>query len=215
MSASDLVPFAVPADLSTRLGIAPYTGLALAQVQALLGDASDHLREAIGQDISAQALTFTTTLEPSDQWVDFPQLPCRSLTAVSINGSALADFELVDQQLYLGRGFYDNAQGFFFAGDASRTRHGFVPVTVSYAAGYTQIPSELKSWTLVLTSQALAQINALGSMGSPGVKSEAIDDYIVGFDTGGAGAAFYLPDDVRDRLRSRYGRGAYITSARR
>lgn len=205
-----MTSFATPEELATRLGLPGYTGVAQAQAQALLDDASDHLRALIGQQVTAGATTFSTQLDRFERWIDLPQLPARAITSVTVDGAAISDYELVEQQLLLGHDLYGDDRGFGWYG----SRFGYVTATVTYDYGVTTVPGELRSWAIVLASQAIAQVAAFGALGSFGLQSERIDDYASNFATGEAAAAFSVPELVAEQLRARYGRGVYVTSSR-
>ncbi|MGZ4465205.1 MAG: hypothetical protein ACXVW0_07600 [Nocardioides sp.] len=201
--------FATVRDLAVRLA-RTFTPIEAAQVDQLLADASAHLRELIGQHITAGTASFTTQLDRFERWIDLPQLPARAITAVTVDGAPIGDYQLVEQQLLLGHDLYGDDRGFGWYG----SRFGYITATVTYDYGLTVVPPELKSWALVLASQALAQIEAFGSLGSFGLQSERVDDYAGNFATGDAGQAFSVPTLAAERLRARYGRGTFVTSSR-
>lgn len=213
--------FATVQDLAVRLGRA-FTPAQVAQVDALLSDASAALRLLIGQDVTAGRATFTTRLDRGQRWIYLPQLPVRSIESISVYGTLTQGYALVDQQLYLTRG-YDVSQGepvlddrTFDVGYGYDGRGGYLPVTVSYSYGFLTVPPELKSWALVIASQLLGRVESSGTLGSAGVASESIGQYSVSLSSGSAAAAASeVPSQAAEALRARYGISAYVTDVRR
>lgn len=192
-------PFASAADLATRLKVAAFTGTALEQVNALLEDASAHLRDIIGWQVYPPA-TVTQQIR-TDGTAALPLLggPIVEVTDVSVDGVALADgFVLMDGRLRRGTGYSD--------------AYGWVgTIDVNYTVGYEVPPPNLVAWTCVLASQALSTSNDLGALGSGEVSSLQLGpDYRIAW-TQGEGAAT-LPQRVEDLLRTCYGSGVYVTS---
>lgn len=191
--------FATPDQLAARLGRAvwPVGSVELAQVQALLDDATAHLRELIGWQVSP-AVAVSTFLRGSGTHLPLPGAPVTAISAVTSDGVTLpsSSYALEDGSL--------------------RWRSGSRPeVTVTYTVGYASPPPDLVSWTCVLASQALSAVAELGALGGGGVSSIAIDDFRKSWAEGGDRAGFALPARVEEKLRMRYGAGgAFVTGER-
>lgn len=217
--ASGTAAFATAAELTARTGVT-YTGTELAQVNALLGDASAHLRMLLGQSVSATTSTAVLYAAPQDEWLDLPEQPVRAVSLVKIgpagSETTITDYEVVNGALFLGRFAQPSALTFGSVVGGSQHRR----VVVTYDHGRLTIPADLKSWCMVLALQGLKQLAASGSLGPVGVESEttAIDDYSHSIkyatDAEAGMAAFYVPERALEILRSRYGSTAYVTGAR-
>lgn len=197
--------FATTADLEARLGVSYDDGTETAQAQALLDDATAYLQAELGQLIEAGTATYTT------RWlgqgpIRLPQAPVTDVTTVLVDGVATTDFDFVDQELHL-IGWWGTEKR--FNGTWLRS---YLDVTVTFDYGYDTVPAELKAWTCVLASQILSGAGG-GSLGIPSARSETIDDYSVTYVADGS--TMTLPPQVLERLRSRYGAGAYITGVGR
>lgn len=198
-----MASFASVDDMETRLGVT-YTGSEIAQAQAFLDDATAFLQAEIGQLITAGTATYTTR-HRGDSPLHLPQQPVTAVTAVEIDGTALTsdEYDLVDQELHLPPRWSSGEFGEY---------RPYMDVTVAFTYGYTTVPAELKAWCIVLASQQMTAA-AGGSLGIPGVRSESIDDYSVTYVTDGS--TMTLPREILDRLRARYGTGAYVTGVGR
>lgn len=196
-----MASFATPSDIEERLNVT-YTAEETAQAQAFLDDATAWLQAEIGQLITAGTATYTTRVRSLP--VRLPQQPVTEVTTVLVDDVATTDFDFVDQELYL-----NDLWGLGHVGDLD----GYVDVTVTFDYGYSVVPAELKAWCIVLASQAMQSAEG-GSLGAPRVRSEQIDDYSVTYVTDGT-TAMSLPGEVLERLRARYGAGAYVTGLAR
>lgn len=196
--------FATVAELSARLGKA-FSGAAQVQAEALLLDASDHLRMLIGQRLTSGSAVVTFKHRVGDSRLVLPQWPVQAVDEVRVNGQITTNYELVDGALELQEyGPLDSSNHTFFVG----ARFGFVTIQVSFRYGFTKVPGDLRTWTCTLVSQALAQLEALGAIGATGLQSERLGEYAVNFATTGTGAeAFYVPPATVERLRASYGGG--------
>ena len=192
--------FATVADLEQRLGVT-YDATQALQAEAALDDATAFLQGELGQLIEAGTATVTT------RWrggvIRLPQRPIRDVTAVLLDGVASTNFSFIDQELHLPARMGHSDFGEYTP---------YTDVTVTFDYGYVTVPSEIKAWTLALASQILSA-SAGGSLGMPSVQSETIDDYSVTYVTDGSNMT--LPANVLDRLRARYGDGAYVTGVGR
>lgn len=190
------------------------------QLAALLDDATEHLQALIGQKIEAGTTTAVLFLPPGEQWLPLPQTPVRQVTAVRTGREgfevATSAFELVDQQLHLfGSWWTGDAHGYGLSHGPAVGGSGHTRVLVTFDYGLTDVPGDLRSWAIVLASQALAHLGQGGAFGSAGLQSERIDDYAVNYATTGDGAtAFHVPPAAAEQLRARYGAGAYVTGSR-
>lgn len=195
--------FATAADLAARLGVT-FTAAQEAQATALLGDATAYLQAELGQLIEAGTATYTTRWR-GESPIHLPQQPVTVVSAVTVDGAALAaaSFDFIDQELHLAhrRGITDFGE-----------RTPYVDVTVTFNYGYAVVPAELKGWTCILASQLMSAA-AGGSLGIPSVQSHQIDDFSETFVTDGT--TMSLPPVVLERLRARYGAGAYVTGVGR
>lgn len=197
--------FATIADLEARLNVTFAAGAETAQAQAFLDDATAYLQAEIGQLITAGTATYTTRAYANP--IRLPQQPVTAVTTVLLDGVATTDFDFIDQELWIParRAYIDSFPQI-------DERLPYVDVTVTFNYGYATIPAELKAWCCVLASQA-RDAAAAGTLGAPRVRSEQIDDYSVSYVTDGTPMS--LPDDVLERLRARYGAGAYVTGVGR
>lgn len=193
-----MASFADPEDLAARLGVT-FNAAESIQAQAFLDDATAWLQAELGQLITEGTATYTTRVRSNP--IRLPQQPVTDVDTVLIDGVAVTDFEFFDQELYL--------RGTWPITDVEPS----VDVTISFDYGYATIPGELKSWCCVLASQA-RDAAAGGSLGAPRVRSEQIDDYAVTYVTDGS-TPMSLPAEVLERLRARYGAGAYVTGVGR
>lgn len=196
--------FATADDLEARLGVT-FTPSETTQADAFLDDATAYLQAEIGQLIEAGTATYTTRWR-GDGPIRLPQSPVTGITSVELNGAATTDFDFIDQELHL-QGWWGGETR--FDGPWTGT---YIDVTVTFTYGYAAVPAELKTWALALASQMMASA-AGGSLGMPSVRSETIDDYSVSYVTDGSNMS--LPAPILDRLRARYGQGAYVTGVGR
>lgn len=193
-----LASFATPADLSGLLGIAAFTGAKLTQAQMWLDAASAEIRAVVGQDITRQT---TTAILPGveDYWLDLPQWPVVSVASVVMNGQAVTDYKLIGNRLYRWWGWQD-----LFIIYEPRD------VTVTYTSGRSVPPADLVTLCASLASVGMAQA-ASGTLGTtPGIGSEAIDDYKVVFNPSGSANPIAIPDATAARLRAKYGNGGAV-----
>lgn len=195
--------FATTADLETRLGVTFSTPTEVAKAQAHLDDATAYLQAEIGQLITAGTATYSVR-HRGDGPLLLPQRPVTAVTTVRIGGVITTGYTFIDQELHLPQR-WSNSQSF---GEVA----AYMDVTVTFNYGYATIPPDLKAWCCVLAAQGL-EAAAGGWLGSPRVQSERIDDYQVTYVTDGSSMS--LPPDVLERLRARYGSGAYVTGVGR
>jgi hypothetical protein len=191
-------PLVTVADFCGRLGIpVPTDGTAaFISTQAALQDASDLLRDAIGQPLNPQ--TSTLLVEVNDfGFALIPVSPVSAvLTVVDPNGVTLpgdgSAYQAVGQRLNIYRTYF------------TYNPHADLPplfrVTVNH--GWDPMPGEILRWVRMLAGAQLAAA-AMGNLGmNGGVGSVAIDDGKVAFTTG---PAVSIPAEHRERLRATYG----------
>lgn len=191
-----MTPFATVADVATRLQ-RNFDSAATAAVEAMIEDATAYLRdEVIGCHV-APTVTSTITVHRTDDLgggVRLPGPPILSVDAVTRDGHDIAH----------------RWDGEHLAVDWGADCHPD-PVQVTYTHGYATVPHNLRTWTIVLVAQAIADVEELGTIGRGGAASFSIDDYRKAWapsETGDVG--YTLPPKVRDRLRSTYGGGAHV-----
>lgn len=187
--ATTLTPFATVADLSAALGItAPTVGSpAYLQMSDALADASDDLRDIIGQAINQGTSTVKVMASPGG-FVRLPAVPVVSVASVTFDGAAV-DYELID------------------AATLSVPVCRSVQVTVTYTHGWAVVPGVLRKWCKVLAAAAIAAAKS-GNLGlAGGLASVGVDDGRVTWATGAGenGGGVSLPDAVALRLKATYG----------
>lgn len=187
--ATVFTPFATVADLAGALGVAvPETGsVQYVQMSSALSDASDDLRDVIGQAVSLGESTVTVWATPGGV-VMLPSVPIVSVASV-LSDSAAVDYEVVD-----------SASLFVPA-------CGSTKLTVTYTHGWYEVPGILRKWCKVLAAASIAAAKT-GNLGlSGGLAGVSIDDGRVAWATGSGenGAGVSLPDPVVLRLRASYG----------
>lgn len=205
-----MTAFAIAADLEKRLMLS-FSATQKAAVDELLEDASDFLRDLIGQQVTAGTSTFTVQVPAGTGKLVLPQQPARSVESVTVAGQAWSNFQLVNGTLYFDRysGELDPSRLFPVQG----SRYGYVDVEISYTHGIATPPRILKVWTIALASQTFAQIGISGSIGNPGLTSSRLDDWAENYSTDEASQAWHIPDSAAERLQARFGRGAYVVGA--
>lgn len=185
--------FAEVTDLQARTKVV-YAGADIAWVQALLDDASAHLRDILGwQVFPAVQMTYTTKVW-AGTFNRLPVQPVKSLDSVVIPGA------FITTDVYDG-GFEVDTNGI---------------ATVTFTAGYALPPDALKSWCCVLAGQAIDAVTKLGMLSNGGLSSIAVDDFKLVWsqsDENGLGG-YTLPARVVARLRETYGTTAYVTGSR-
>ena len=191
-----LPALATAADLAGRLTVAvPAEPLLTGWNDALL-DASNALRDAIGQPITPAVSTLSVAVNEFG-FALIPVSPVVSVTAVvDPNGVTLptdgSAFQVRGQRLNIFGPYYVSAP---WGTSVDPTYH----VTVSH--GWSVIPGEILRWVYVL---AAAQIQSVGNgnLGmNGGVTSVAIDDGKVTY----ADMLGMIPERVQARLKAMYG----------
>lgn len=182
------------AGLAERLGQAVPTGATAAMWDDALLDASNAVRDAVGQPITPG----TSTLRVPINEYGFGLIPISPVVAVTSvadpDGVVLpgdgSGWEVTDQRLIVLPPW---------RASALPELDPLVLVTVDH--GWDPIPGELLRWVYVLAAAQIANA-AHGNLGvSAGVTSVAIDDGKVTY----ADVAGMIPDRVQARLRAMYG----------
>ncbi len=182
--------FATASDLATRLKRPVWTDPAeLAQVDQFLADASDLLREELGWQVYPQS-TVTVVAEPdATGHVHLPGSPIGAVVSVTSEGRS-APYDLHNGLLHV---------------------YGSGLITVTYTVGYALPPAILEAWTCVLAAQMLARAQ-LGDGGLGGTPASlAVDDVRANFSAQQQSGELGIPERALHRLRSVYGRTAYVT----
>lgn len=191
----DLPSLATITELETRLG----HSVDSARGQALLSDASSVVRGYTRQTLS-RVVDDTVVLRYIKGRVVLPERPCDKPTlveradgtgvipAISWWWSGLNEVEFYNDSLVANGPYY---------------RHAMRMVKVTYSHGYTEIPGDI----VMIVCQMVGRVLD-GAISTPGLRSEAIDDYKV--DLGGylsSGTIALVPEEklILDRYRNRVG----------
>jgi hypothetical protein len=200
-----LTPLATTADLTAR-GITS-TADEASTVDTFLREASSAVREAAGCAIS-QATSTVTLLGERDTELRLPAPPVQTVSSVSIDGLAVTDYRLAGDTLYRACGWRTECLGPSV-------------VTVTYQHGLPVVPEDIVGMVCVLVAGALRASRESDDGTSlapdPTVGGFSIDDYSeTGPNTGQPApfTRFEIPEDVRARLRSRFGGGSYVVTPR-
>lgn len=187
--ATVLEPFATVADLAAAMGVtAPAEGsAAYLQMVDALNDASDDLRDVVGQAINQGESTVTVWATPGGV-VRLPAVPIIEVDEVTSEDGAV-EYEVLDS--------------------ASLAVDTVVPVklTVTYTHGWDPVPGIFRKWCKVLAAASIAAAKS-GNLGlSGGLAGVSIDDGKVSWATGAGenGGGVSLPERVILRLRANYG----------
>lgn len=195
--------FATATDVSDRLGRA-LTATEATQVAALLADATGHLQSVIGQRVEGGTSTIRQRTSWRDMRVHLVQFPIRTVDTVKVNGVMLTP--ITDWYWY-------GDDVIYIVGGYTTTTAKFANVDVTYTHGVVTVPDDLKQITCALVLQTLGQLQRSGSMDPGQIQSERIDDYSVSYQAGSGSVGMHLPAAVAERLRAKYGQGAYVTEA--
>ena len=188
----DLDPFATSDDLAKRLG-KTFTVEQAAQLDELLADACDELRDIIGQPLTRLTSTVTLYTDQSGM-VILPAIPIVGVDTVVVDDVEV-EHSLKDDVLFV---------------PCTVGRRD--PVTVTYTHGWDPIPRTLVKWACVMAvavAEAARRTESLGLVAGVGRRQESIDDYTVIVDSptsdDTASTAMSLPDPIIRRLRRAYG----------
>lgn len=181
-----LAPLATVADLEAR-GVT-VDAAEVSAVNLYLNTASALVREAADSPVSETTSTITIPGERETR-LRLPGAPIRSVSAVSLDGTAIADYTLTGGVLWRSCGW----------------RPGYQPsnVTVTYVHGLPEVPADIVDLVCRLAGQALLAFRA-GEAVAREVKSERIGDYSVTYADTESGT-MALTDFQRNRLAARFG----------
>lgn len=187
--ATVFTPFATVADLAGALGVAaPEAGsVQYVQMSSALSDASDDLRDIIGQAVNLGESTVTVWATPGGV-VRLPSVPIVSVASVLSDGVAV-EYEVADSASLL----------------VPTCRS--MKLDVTYTHGWYEVPGILRKWCKVLAAASIAAAKT-GNLGlSGGLAGVSVDDGRVSWATGAGenGGGVSLPDAVALRLRASYG----------
>lgn len=195
-----LSPLATTADLQTRAAQG-FDQAVTAQAEALLLDASAAVRNYTGQTFT-RVVGDVVTLRVSRGRVILPQRPADKPTQIAYaDGSGVI---AAAAWWWGGLEQVDLCPPAYIANGPSFWRNRIPEaVVVTYSHGYTEIPSDVVG---VVCQMVLRVVMGVGS--SPGLKSEAIDDYQ--YALGGSlvsGTVALVPEEreLLDRYRRRTG----------
>lgn len=178
----------------TDLGVyVTVTDTALAN--ALLAAVSSEVREAAGVPIT-RATSTVTLAGTSEQFLDLPGWPVRTVETVTLDGVAVTDYKIRDARLWRAYGWYDQS----------------VDVVVTYDHGLDEVPADLVRLVCMFTAAGLNA--AAGGFGAHrGVAYERGDDYQIGYQQGSDEVVdpTALTDRVKADLSARFGGSAAVT----
>jgi len=192
--------FATASDVSTRLGRA-LTATEADQVTALIADATGYLQSVIGQRVEGATTTIRERVEWDDVEIDLVEFPVRSVDTVKVNGTTLTP---------VTEWYWDGDDSVYAVSGYTTTTLKYAVMEVTYTHGATAIPADLVQITCALVLQAFQQLKRTGSMDPGALQSERIDDYSVSYQAGSSAPGMSVPPAVAERLRAKYGRGAYV-----
>lgn len=181
-----LAPLADPADL-------PAAWSGHTDAQKAIDAASAAIRDAAGVPISSFTGTITTDA-PGGTKLALPS-PIRQVTAVTLDGSPVADWRNLGDGLWRRAGWgQDHA-----------------PVTVTGTFGLTAVPADIVQLCVDL-AVAWLQHQAAGGGSVAGLKSVSIDDASETYTDEAASqiTPVFIPEATRGWLRARFGGGAYV-----
>ena len=188
-----LADLATTTDLSSR-GVTP-----TALHSVMLWVASSVIRGAAGSPIARTTSTVKLTAW-GEQRLALPGLPVESVSSVSVDGSPVTGWDLVDAA-HLWRP----------SGWGHEQRPAAVEVTLTH--GLAEVPEDIKQ--LVCDLAILGADAAPAGAVDPRVFSETIDDYTVTFKQGSSVAsAMELPTATKVALAARFGGGVAVVRNR-
>lgn len=185
-------PLATRADL-TRRGVDASDG---DRVDAALEQASATVRDAAGVPIS-RATSTVTVWGGLGPWLELPP-GTSEVTAVTYNGGALTDWQLVDGRMWRPGGW-------------QLASSGPTGVQVTIVHGMAEVPADIVGLVCKLAAELLVQ--GEDGLGEPsGLTTLAFGDYREGYSEPPDGAAPLgeLSEPQRERLRARFGGGVAV-----
>lgn len=185
-------PFATRADLETTLKTSFTDPDEQVQVDSLLDQASDHLRdEVLGWQVYPPATASYTARLRCGELHMLPSQPATLTSVVWMDDGTTADVRLV------AGGFRPDSTG-----DA----------TITFQAGYAVAPGSLKSWAVALAAQALAHLKQLGVPIADAYSSVGIDDFKVVWNQQGQNG-WGIPPTTAEVLRNQFSQSAHVTGS--
>ena len=166
-----------------------------ALVQSLIDSVSAEVREAAGCPITVTESTIVLS-GVREQFIALPGGPIRSVSTVTLDGTAVTDYKIRDNRLWRLAGWGDIDED----------------VVVTYTHGFDSPPADI---TRLVCLMVAAGVNAAadGFAGHRGLAYMSVDDYREGYQQGDAENVdpTSLPDRTRRALRERFGAGAHVT----
>lgn len=187
-----LPDLAASADLSARGVDVSDTDL----VDLMLAVASALVRGAAGSPILETDSTVTLWATEDDVWLDLPGKPVTAIATVTVDGTAVTDYRLVDGRLW-------RRCGWSFCGEP-------IEVVVEMTHGFAEVPVDIVQ--LVCDLAILGIDTSTAGALDPRAVAERIDDYSVTFAAAGAtvASAMTLPEATRRSLKARFGGGVVV-----
>lgn len=192
---------ATPQDLASLLQLT-YASLTAAQqatMAMLVEMATARVQRAAGGqrivDIEDDEAVIDVIVNDGEwMWLDLPQYPIRSVSSVTLDGTAITDWYLRQQRLYRASGWVNSI---------SPPSQAVVVWSHGYAAG--------SQW-LQLGRDMTLSLGQLGYGNPGGATSESIDDYRVTYAE--ADARMHMTESMRGAIADAYGASAYVTVSR-
>lgn len=163
--------------------------LAYLNAKAALEDATETMRDIIGQHLTADTAVITETV-PVGGVINMPVVPVTALRSVTLASSGVR----VSARLE------NSKQVLVWGADGMR-----VKIECDY--GWDPIPPIIAKWTRILAAASMAAAKT-GNLGlSGGIAGVGIDDARISFATrqGEQGEGMDIPEKVQMRLRATYG----------
>lgn len=187
-----LAALATVADLEARGVTVAASETAI--VNVFLDTASAIVRDAAGSPVSETTSTVTLPGSRGSSLV-LPGPPVRSVSSVSLDGTAVTDWKLRSGALVRAAGWQSGS-------DPS-------DVTVTYVHGLPAVPVDIVDLVCRMAGQALVKYRENpDAVGSKPVVQERIGDYSVTYAYGPSYSDMELPKYLRARLARRFGNGA-------
>lgn len=181
---------AAPADLGVLLG----TTVDVTQATLLVECATAVVQVAAGGqrivDLTTTALIDVDPAAGGELYLDLPQLPVRSVAAVTIDGLAVTDWKLTGQRLWRASGWCT----------------GWTPVQVAATNSHGH-PAGAQA--LQLARSAVLGLCRPFVANPGGATRVTIDDYTAVYEA--MATAMQASPYLAAAIRSAYGRGAYVT----
>lgn len=152
--------FATPDDLATRFGIT-LTDVEVARVSALLADASEIIRDEVGQKIGLVAGDVYTIPGTNDESIELPEHPVVSVASVTVDGTELVegtdwylDGDKVTRLRLTGTALIDGLpEDTFLLGTGAGFGLPDQTVQITYTHGYPETPGLVKGICLEMVSR--------------------------------------------------------------